>query len=40
LAAAYAALARFYCWCDGVQLLELSCLARTVRLGIGSWLGT
>jgi transposase len=31
LAAARAALERFYRWCDGVQLLELSRLARTVR---------
>ena len=31
LAAARAALDRFYHWCDGVQLLELSRLARTVR---------
>jgi transposase len=31
LAAARAALDRFYRWCDGVQLLELSRLARTVR---------
>jgi transposase len=30
-AAARAALERFYRWCDGVQLLELSRLARTVR---------
>jgi transposase len=29
--AARAALDRFYRWCDGVQLLELSRLARTVR---------
>jgi transposase len=32
LAAARAALDRFYRWCDGVQLLELSRLARTVRV--------
>jgi transposase len=32
LASARAALDRFYRWCDGVQLLELSRLARTVRL--------
>jgi transposase len=32
LAAARVALDRFYRWCDGVQLLELSRLARTVRL--------
>jgi transposase len=31
LAAARAALERFYRWCDGVQILELSRLARTVR---------
>jgi transposase len=31
LASARAALDRFYRWCDGVQLLELSRLARTVR---------
>jgi transposase len=31
LAAARVALDRFYRWCDGVQLLELSRLARTVR---------
>jgi hypothetical protein len=31
LASARAALERFYRWCDGVQLLELSRLARTVR---------
>jgi transposase len=31
LAVARAALERFYRWCDGVQLLELSRLARTVR---------
>jgi transposase len=31
LAGARAALDRFYRWCDGVQLLELSRLARTVR---------
>jgi transposase len=31
LAAARTALDRFYRWCDGVQLLELSRLARTVR---------
>jgi transposase len=31
LAAARAALKRFYRWCDGVQILELSRLARTVR---------
>jgi transposase len=31
LAGARAALERFYRWCDGVQLLELSRLARTVR---------
>ena len=31
LASAHAALGRFYRWCDGVQLLELSRLARTVR---------
>jgi transposase len=30
-AAAHAALDRFYRWCDGVQLPELSRLARTVR---------
>jgi transposase len=30
-AAARAALDRFYRWCDGVQLLELARLARTVR---------
>jgi transposase len=33
LAAARAALDRFYRWCDGVQILELSRLARTV----GAW---
>jgi len=32
LASARAALDRFYRWCDGVQLLELSRLARTVRV--------
>jgi transposase len=31
LAQARAALERFYRWCDGVQVLELSRLARTVR---------
>jgi transposase len=31
LAAARAALDRFYRWCDGVQILELTRLARTVR---------
>jgi transposase len=31
LAATRAALDRFYRWCDGVQILELSRLARTVR---------
>jgi transposase len=31
LAAARAALDRFYRWCDGVQIIELSRLARTVR---------
>jgi transposase len=31
LAAAHAALDRFYHWCDGVQIIELSRLARTVR---------
>jgi hypothetical protein len=31
LAGARVALERFYRWCDGVQLLELSRLARTVR---------
>jgi transposase len=31
LASARAALDRFYRWCDGVQILELSRLARTVR---------
>jgi hypothetical protein len=31
LAAARAALDRFYRWCDGVQFLELARLARTVR---------
>jgi transposase len=31
LAAARTALDRFYRWCDGVQILELSRLARTVR---------
>jgi transposase len=31
LAAARVALERFYRWCDGVQILELSRLARTVR---------
>jgi transposase len=32
LAAAHAALDRFYRWCDGVQIIELSRLARTVRV--------
>jgi hypothetical protein len=32
LASARAALDRFYRWCDGVQILELSSLARTVRV--------
>jgi transposase len=32
LAAARAALDRFYRWCDGVQIIELSRLARTVRV--------
>jgi transposase len=31
LTGAHAALDRFYRWCDGVQILELSRLARTVR---------
>ena len=31
LASARVALDRFYRWCDGVQILELSRLARTVR---------